>query len=197
MRGVLLDPLTGTPDGDVSTPSIGDDVERWLHDLNRKQAERRNRDLLDRARTSPIRATTTTLQYKCHPTAAAGISRASSGSTAWSNSAYTELVAVNTITSTYYIAGFTWCWHTPIAGADTTYEIEFDIATGAAASEVVIITIPSSFRADTAVGYVPSNFIAFAEPKQVAANTRLSIRVRQSLATTSQTYTGIKILYQV
>lgn len=140
---------------------------------------------------------TTTNRYLSYPAAAAGISRASSGSTAWSFSAYTELVPVNTITSTFYIAGMTWAWHTPVAAADVTYEVLFEIATGATSSEVLAVQIPGSIRGDTLVGYVPSNFVVLPEPKQIAANTRLSIRVAQSLATTSQTYSGIKLLYQM
>lgn len=140
---------------------------------------------------------TTTNRYLSYPAAAAGISRASSGSTAWSFSAYTELVPVNTITAIYYLAGLTWMWHTPIAAADTTYEWIIEIATGAAASEVLIAQIPCSVRGDTLVGYVPSNMVIFPEPKQIAANTRLSVRVAYSLATTSNTLTGIKALYQM
>jgi len=140
---------------------------------------------------------TTTNRYLSYPAAAAGISRASSGSVAWSFSAYTELVPTNAITSTYYLAGLTWAWHTPIAAADTTYQWIIEIATGAAAAEVLIVQVPSSIRSDTSVGYVPSNFITFAEPKEIAANTRLSVRVAYSLATTSNTLTGIKILYQI
>lgn len=140
---------------------------------------------------------TTTANYLTYPSAASGISRASSGGAAWSNSAYTELVPASTITSTFYIAGVSFIWHTPIAAADVTYEVELDIATGATSSEVVIITVPASVRADTLVGMVPSMHIALPEPRQVAANTRLSVRVRQSLATTSQTYTGIKIFYHL
>lgn len=140
---------------------------------------------------------TTTNRYLSYPAAAAGISRASSGSTAWSFSAYTELVPASTITSTFYLAGLTWMWHTPVAAADTTYEWIIEIATGAAASEVLIAQIPCSIRADTLVGYVPSNYVILPEPKQIAANTRLSVRVAYSLATTSNTLSGIKILYQM
>lgn len=140
---------------------------------------------------------TTTNRYLAYPAAAAGISRASSGSTAWSFSAYTEVVPVTTITSDFYIAGLTWCWHTPLAAVDTTYEWIIELATGSAASEVLIIQVPSSVRMDTAVGYIPSNMVIFPEPKFVAANTRISVRVAYSLATTSNTLTGIKILYQM
>lgn len=140
---------------------------------------------------------TTTNRYLSYPAAAGGISRASSGSTAWSYSNYTEVVPVNTITSTFYLAGLTWAWHTPVAAADTTYEWIIELATGTAGNEVLIAQIPSSIRGDTLVGYVPSNMVIFPEPKQVAANTRISVRVAYSLATTSNTLTGIKILYEM
>jgi len=140
---------------------------------------------------------TTTNRYLSYPAAAAGISRASSGGAAWSFSAYTEVVPVTTIVSTFYLAGITWAWHTPVAAADTTYEWIIEIATGAAASEVLIAQIPCSIRGDTLVGYVPSNMVILPEPKLVAANTRLSVRVAYSLLTTSNTLTGIKVLYQM
>lgn len=139
---------------------------------------------------------TTTNRYLAYPAAAAGISRASSGSTAWSFSAYTEIVPVSTITADFYLAGLTWMWHTPAAAVDTTYEAIFEIATGGSGSEVLIIQIPGSFRGDTLVGYVPSICVMFPEPKFVGANTRLSVRVAQSLATTTYTYSGIKIIYE-
>lgn len=140
---------------------------------------------------------TTTNRYLSYPAAAAGISRASSGSTAWSFSAYTQVVPASTITSTFYLAGITWCWHTPVAAADTTYEWIIELATGSAASEVLIAQVPASIRSDTSVGYVPSNVVMFPEPIEIAANTRISVRVAYSLATTSNTLTGIKILYQM
>lgn len=140
---------------------------------------------------------TTTNRYLSYPAASAGISRASSGSTAWSFSAYTELVPANAITSDFYIAGLTWSWHTPLAATDTTYQWLIELATGGAGSETLIIQVPSSVRNDTAVGFVPGNFVVFPEPKYVAANTRISVRVAYSLATTSNTLTGIKIMYQM
>lgn len=140
---------------------------------------------------------TTTNRYLSYPAAAAGISRASSGGVAWSYSAYTEVVPASTITSTFYIAGLTWAWHTPLAAVDTTYSWIIELATGAAASEVMIIQVPANVRNDTAVGFAPSAYVFFPEPKEVAANTRISVRVAYSLATTSNTLSGIKILYQM
>lgn len=139
----------------------------------------------------------TTKRYLSFPAAAAGISRASSGGIAWSFSAYSEIVPVNTITSAYNLAGLTWAWHTPVAVADTTYSWIIEIATGLVAAEVLIAQIPANIRGDTLVGYVPSSFVMFPEPKEILANTRLSVRVAYSLATTSNTLTGLKILYQM
>lgn len=140
---------------------------------------------------------TTTNRYLSYPAAAAGISRASSGSTAWSYSSWTEVVPVSTITSTFYIAGLTWMWHTPLAAVDTTYEWIIELGTGSGGAESMIIQVPSSVRNDTAVGFPSSNMVIFPEPKEVAANTRIAVRVAYSLATTSNTLTGIKILYQM
>jgi len=194
MEGLLLDPLTGKSTGRRAGVPPSSEVQEWQERIERELALDRTKDLL--SRTKEFQATTTTNRYLSYPAAAAGISRASSGSSAWSFSAYTEVVPVNTITATYYIAGFTWMWSTPAAAADTTYEVLFELATGASGSEVLVIQVPASYRGDTLVGYVPSNFIIFPEPKQIAANTRISVRVAQSLATTVYTYTGIKLLYQ-
>lgn len=139
----------------------------------------------------------TTNRYLSYPGAIGGISRASSGGTAWSFSAYTELVPANTITATHYLSGLTWAWHSPLALPDVTYEWIIELAIGAAGSEVLIVQVPASVRADTLVGYLPSNYVLFPDPKQIAANTRISVRVAYSLATTSNTLTAIKILYQI
>lgn len=139
----------------------------------------------------------TTNRYLSYPAAAAGISRASSGGAAWSFSAWTEVVPVSTITSTFYLAGLTWCWHTPIAAADVTYEWIIELGTGGAGSETTIVQVPASIRGDTLVGYVPTNVVMFPEPRTISANTRISVRVAYSLATTSNTLTGIKIIYQI
>jgi hypothetical protein len=139
----------------------------------------------------------TTNRYLSYPAAAAGISRASSGGAAWSYSAYTQIVPASTITSDFYLTGVTWCWHTPMAAADTTYQWIIEIASDTAGSPVLLVQIPASARGDTLAGYVPSMFITLPEPKYVAANTQIGVRVAYSLATTSNTLTGIKIFYQI
>ena len=139
---------------------------------------------------------TTTNRYLSYPALAAGISRASSG-TAWgAGSAYTEVVPASTITSTFYIAGITWMWWTPVVAADTTYEIVLELATGGAGAETVIIQVPASLRSDTSVGYVPSMVVMFPEPKQVAANTRVAVKLNYGTAA-SVTISGIKIIYEM
>jgi hypothetical protein len=139
---------------------------------------------------------TTTNRYLSYPALATGISKASSGSTAWSLSTWTEVVPVSTITSTFYIAGI--CWGTDATAAvDTTHGVIIELGTGTGGSEVMILQVPSVFRIDSAVGHMPSFFVIFPEPKQVAANERISVRVAQSLATTVVTYAGINILYQI
>jgi hypothetical protein len=137
---------------------------------------------------------TTTNRYLSYPAAAAGISRASSG-TGWTVSSYTEVVPASTIAATFYIAGVTWMWWTPLAAVDTTYEVTIEIATGGAGAETMQIQIPASVRMDTAVGYVPSQMVILPEPVQVAANTRVAVRINYGVSA-SVTVTAIKILYQ-
>lgn len=137
----------------------------------------------------------TTKTYKVVPAAAAGISRASSGGAAWSNSAYTQVVAASVITSDFWICGGIFVPHTPVAAADITYETEIDLAVGGAGAEVVIATFPMAMRVDTLVGPVVTAYVPLPNPKFVVANSRLAVRIRQSLATTSQTVTGIKFWY--
>ena len=136
-------------------------------------------------------------RYLAYPAAAGGISRASSGGAAWTFSAYTEIVPVNTITVDYWLAGVTWAWHTPVAAADTTYEWLIEIASDTAGTPILQVQVPCSIRGDTLVGYVPSNVVIFPEPKLVVANTQLGCRVAYSLTTTSNTLSGIKILYMI
>lgn len=140
---------------------------------------------------------TTTNRYLLYPAAASGVSKASSGSTAWSFSTYVELVPVSTITSTFYVVGLCWQHSSPLAAVDTTYEVMIELATGSTSSEVLICQFPGTIRSDTAVGHLPSHLVILPEPKEVAANTRLSFRVAQSLATTVYTYNGVKLLYQM
>jgi hypothetical protein len=191
VEGVLLDPTTGQEQGRASVPASGE-VEAW----RRKLAERDVREQLRSARRSPgLQATTTTNRYLSFPAAAAGISKASSGGAAWSFSTYIEVVPVNTITATYYVAALV--FQPPAATASTlTNEFLIEIATGLAGSEVLIVKIPFTVRNVTGAGYIPPAWIQLPEPKQVAANTRLSMRFAYSVATTAVTINGFKIVYE-
>lgn len=80
----------------------------------------------------------------------------------------------------------------------TTFEVLFEIATGAAGSETVIAQIPWTFRNVTAVGYLrgdPINLIGLPEPITIAANTRVAVRVSDS-HTAALTYTGVKAMFR-
>lgn len=138
---------------------------------------------------------TTTNRYLTYPVTFSGIVCPSSGS-AWTWSAYYPVVDANVITSDFYIAGITWSWYTPLGAVDTTYEWIIELATGNTGAEATIIQVPCSVRNDTAVGFVPSNFVAFPEPKYVPANTRISARVTYSAAA-AQILRGLKILYEM
>jgi hypothetical protein len=134
----------------------------------------------------------TTKTYKSWPAAAVGRTFTTSA-TAWANAAYIEVVAAAAITNQYDICALTAMYPTT-ATVDTTFEVEIELATGAAAAEVPIITVPFSYRVDTQAGHHPVLFLVFPEPKIVAANTRLAVRVRSSLAVATL-WNGIKIFY--
>lgn len=138
---------------------------------------------------------TTTNRYLSYPAAANGITATSGSVIAYTFGSWTQLVPASTITSTFYIAGFTWGW-VSAATTVTTFEFIFEIGTGAAASEVTIIQLPSSLRNQSNVGYLPSNFITLPEPVQVAANTRIAVRLANS-SISIVALPAIKILYQI
>jgi hypothetical protein len=136
---------------------------------------------------------TTTLRYLSYPALAVGISR-TSGAGAFTLSTYTELVPVNTITSQFYIAGIS-LMPPPASATATTNEHIIEVASGLAAAEVMLCQLPYNVRNVSAVGYIPHVAIYLPEPKEVAANTRLSVRTACSVA--SLTTNGIKLLYQM
>ena len=135
----------------------------------------------------------TTNRYLAYPNTVAGKSLVSSA-TAWTFGSYVELVPVNTITVDFYIVGFVWLTF-PTAAVDVTVETLFEVATGLAASEVLAVQFPSTWRIDSAAGHMPLPQIILPEPKLIAANTRLSARVANT-GTVAFTYAGFKLLYQ-
>lgn len=191
MHGVLLDPTTGRAGDRVRVPA-SNEVAAWRRQL----AEGDVREQLRASTRRPgLQATTTTNRYLSYPAAAAGISKASSGGAAWSFSTYIEVVPVSTITATYYVAALVF---QPPAATTTALTNEFliELATGAAASEVLVLQVPFTVRNVTAAGYIPPAWISLPEPKQIAANTRLSMRFAYSVATTAVTINGFKVLYE-
>lgn len=78
----------------------------------------------------------------------------------------------------------------------TTNEYLLEIATGSGGAEVLLAQIPFVVRNVTAAGYIPSLVLPLPQGLAVAANTRLSLRVAYSVATTVSTLTGIKIVYR-
>jgi hypothetical protein len=135
---------------------------------------------------------TTTNKYYAYPALANGITVTSG--TSWANGSWTQIVPASTITTTFYITGLTWSFIGATATA-TTYEFLFELATGAAASEVSIIQVPASLRNITASGYLPTNLVMFPEPVQVSANTRISCRISNG-STTAYAIPAVKIFYQ-
>lgn len=138
---------------------------------------------------------TTTRRYLSYPALAAGAtySYVSIGSF-WGNGTWTTIVPANTITSTFYIAGLSWQFATPAAN-NTTYELLFDIGI----NSVVGIQFPVIYGNRSNVGYFPANFVTFPEPKEVAANTLINLRISSgsNFPISSGGVTGIKLFYQI
>ena len=135
----------------------------------------------------------TTKEIKCYPLAAAGPTIVSSA-TAWAwPAAWTELVPVNTIASNFVIISFT-SLEFPTASLDARHQTLFQIGTGAAASEVAVVSIPVSWYIDSGVGHCSPWVFPIVVPRYVALNTRVAIRVTDEMAV-AYTYGGCKIMY--
>lgn len=116
---------------------------------------------------------TLTLQQRCIPSAAASISLTAPG-TAWANSAYSELVA--SVSSASVLAGF----FVRVTVDGGTVDVEVDIATGAAASEVVISSFRFGHQGDGMCNYVFRLPIGI---DNIANGARLAARIRVSTTT--------------
>ena len=127
--------------------------------------------------------TYTTDPIKCYPYLAAGIQPQSTAN-AWEWGAWLQLVPVDTITSAFDICAINWL--KPMAEGtvlDTRYEGVIQIGTGGVGAEVSIISLPVSFLIDTKAEHVPSKQIStLPVPRRVSANTRVAVRVTDSLA---------------
>jgi hypothetical protein len=174
--GIILDPITGKPRDSL------DHIEEMLS-LSEKYPW--------------LVGTTTTRRYLCTPAAAAGLTY-TMNATAWNAaSTWTQIVASGGIGDPYYITGFTCQYHnTPTITVDTTLQVEMQIATGAAASEVMKIQYPFSVRVDSAVGHHPVLSFDLPEPFTVTGNPRLAFRMLSSMAVAT-VWQGIKFKYQI
>lgn len=187
--GVLLDPTTGRSRGRARVP-LSREVEVWRREL----AERDVREQLHASRRHPgLQATTTTNRYLTIPAAAAGGALAT-GTVAWTFTAWTQLVAASTITATFYIAGLAFQTRAASATA-TTNEFLIELGTGVSGSEVTAVQVPFTVRNVTAAGYIPPAWIQLPEPKQIAANTRISWRFATSVAA-AMNIDGLKMIYE-
>lgn len=123
----------------------------------------------------------------------AGVAPVSAASS-WGFGSYVPLA-----THPYKIAlsGFSFEPPTPATAVDTTDQRLFEIATGAPSAETVIAQIPYSVRQDTNVGYVQENEgrVFLPEPIELAAGTRLSVRVADS-SSSALTYSGFRATFR-
>lgn len=128
-----------------------------------------------------------------YPILAAGPTRVTS-TTAWVFTAYVEIVPASTITTTFAIEGITFM-NSPLETATAAaYSTLISIGKGAASSETEIIQIPMSWRWMTAAGYPNMTDIDLPEGIEVAANTRIAVRVASNEAA-ARTFGGFKIKY--
>ena len=140
--------------------------------------------------------TYTTSLVKSYPYLATGVNITSSV-TAWTwPASWTELVPANAITNVIDINAIT-CIEPVAEGTslDVTYQGVIQIGKGTAGAEVSIISIPVTFLIDTKAEHIPFKMIfTLPIPVRVAANTRIAIRVTDSLAG-ALTWGPIKIQY--
>lgn len=107
--------------------------------------------------------------YQVMPAAATGIDPAVSGGAAWSNGAWSEVVA--STSEADYILGFTWM--NPAA----TIEAEICLGIGAAGAETEIAYWPIQGNANTIEALNP---VMIPFPIPIATTTRVAVRVRCS-----------------
>ena len=118
-----------------------------------------------------------------------------SGSPAWTLGTWVNVMADG---SSWPIAicGITF-QVTQIPSADATTEQIIEIGVGDIGSEVTKIQIPYSYRSDTQVGYyLDSSIINIFLPEPFFHKNNVRIAARAASSTATQTFEGLKILYQ-
>lgn len=127
--------------------------------------------------------------YQVYPNQATGIDPATSSS--FGAGSYSEVVPVSTLAA-IYVLGFAATIEQ--VTTNNSPEFEIDIATGAAASEVVIARLPFAGISGLAgQNYAPSNMYILPFPLAVAANARIAVRARRS--STGGNVANFKLLY--
>ncbi len=138
---------------------------------------------------------TTTNRYLVYPVLAAGPT-VTCGATAWVWTAWVELVPASTITATHYISAVSGLYDPEGAALDERHQFNVSLGTGGAGSEVEIWQGSGVYFKDSAHGAAAIFYAVLPEPKQVAANARIAVRVACSEARAAVTG-GWKLQYQV
>jgi hypothetical protein len=105
-------------------------------------------------------------------------------------------VAANAITSTFYISAVVGMYDPVNSALDARHQFNVSLGKGSAASETEIFQGAAVFYKDTAAGYVPHLYMVIPEPIEVAANTRIGVRVACSEAA-ARTTGGWKLQYSM
>jgi hypothetical protein len=135
-----------------------------------------------------------TLRHLAYPALATGTTLTSTA-VAWTwPASYTEIVPVNIITSTFYIAGLSVALTTN-ATLDTRLYTNFSLAKGTAGSETEIIQFPSAYYNDSSIGTQEGFQFTLPEAVEVAANTRIAGRVAHG-ESAAQSYV-VKVVYEI
>ena len=121
--------------------------------------------------------------HDIYPTLAGAVALTSSA-VAWTQGAYTEVLPVSTIKNRFFITGII------LNNMVIDSEYEVDIATGAAASEVVMVTVSHETH-DTNLSCI----IPISPPIKISSNTRISARCASENAA-GDTCT-IKLMYKL
>jgi len=125
--------------------------------------------------------------------AVAGVS-VSSGTTAWAYGSWVVIVASGAITEDFEILALL-IGHGWTQALDTLHQLVAQIGVGEAGAETPVITLPLLYYIDSAAGHARSTIISaiILTPRRVQANSRISIRVADSIAA-AVAYAGVKLI---
>ena len=115
--------------------------------------------------------------YKTYPIGANPVT-VSSSANVWGYGNWTQVIAANAIANIFWVTGFLLTYdelHSPVG--------QLTIGTGAAASESEIFNFPYKYSNGSTPTFLVHQFINLPIPYKLSANTRVSVRVRDSEAT--------------